>query len=115
VADLIERIGREIDMYRRFALEPTLLEVSREAHVALTRLLRKKAGVPDDAVPVSLRIGDREIPYRVNRKMIGAQAFKLHTRLGITPPEIAIRRAFVNRSEAIPARLFEVHPKLRLS
>jgi len=68
VADLIERIGREIDMYRRFALEPTLLEVSPEAHVALTRLLRRKAGVPDDAVPASFRIGDREIPYRINPK-----------------------------------------------
>lgn len=111
--DILERIGRDLDIYHRFHLAPTLIEVSPEVHAEITSRLRSKTA--DDAVPVTLRFDRFEVPYRINPKLVGATAYRIETGLRVIPPEVAIRRAYARRSDAVPHELFRTHPKLRLS
>ena len=94
-ADLLELIGRRYDAYKYLTQEVTLLEVSPEADVEIKRLLRKN---PEQRLAV-LKIDQELIPYTVNPKFIGVDAWKLHTRLGLTSPAMAIAGAKANRSQ----------------
>jgi hypothetical protein len=92
--DLITKIGRTFDAYRRLSQDITLLEVSPQADAEIKRLLRKR---PDQHLTV-FKIDQTMIPYLVNQQMIGAGAFKLKTTLGQMTPEMARARFLVNRS-----------------
>lgn len=91
--DLIDRIGRTVDLYTRLSQRVIGLEVSLEADAEIKRLLKVRGELH------SMRVGSDEFPYVVDPKKIGVDAWLLKTEIGWTNPEMAIEKMLVNKSQ----------------